>query len=100
MASLDHQANRVLDRIELRFGVDRELRDRLHPVVKNVLSVGAEGEERKELLRLVAEAFAHQLRVRELIDDLKVKVRRRVNEKFAHLLGIQPPNLDPPSADP
>jgi len=95
MASLDHQATRVLDRIELRFGVDRDLRERLHPVVKSVLGVGAEGDEQKALLRLVAEAFAHQLRVREVIDDLNVKVRRHINDNFANLLGIQPPNLDP-----
>ena len=95
MGSLDHQAHRVLDRIELRFGIDADLRKRLFPVVKKVLAVGAEGKERTQLLRLVAEAYAHQVKVREIIDKLEKTIRRRVTNNYADILGIQPPNLDP-----
>ena len=95
MGSLDHQAQRVLDRIELRFGIDAELRRRLYPAVKKVLAVGPKGEERTVLLRMVAEAYAHQVKVREIIQKLEGTLRRRVTDNYCDLLGIEPPNIDP-----
>jgi hypothetical protein len=95
MGSLDHQAQRVLDRIELRFGIDAELRRRLFPAVKKMLALGPKGEERTRLLRLVAEAYAHQVKVREIIQKLERDLRRRVADNYCDLLGIEPPNIDP-----
>ena len=94
MGSIEHQAHRVLDRIELRFGIDADLRQRLFPVVKKVLAVGAKGEDRSQLLRKVAEAYAHHVKVREIIDQLEKTLRRRVTDNYADILGIEPPNLD------
>jgi len=94
MGQLDHQAHRVLDRIELRFGIDAELRTRLHPIVMKIISLGTDDTGRKPLLRLVAEAYAHHIRVREVIEDLDTKLRDRITSNYAESLGIQPPNLD------
>ncbi|MEM8884189.1 MAG: hypothetical protein AAGD14_08985 [Planctomycetota bacterium] len=95
MGSLDQQARRILDKIELRFGIDPELRVRLHPVVEKILKLGASKEQRAPLLRLVAEAYAHQVRAREVVKDLETKLRRQVTDTYAERLGIEPPNLDP-----
>ena len=94
MGQLDHQAHRILDRIELRFGIDAELRRRLHPIVMKVIALGNEDAERKSLLRLVAEAYAHHIRVREVIEDLDIRLRDRITTNYAESLGIQPPNID------
>ena len=94
MGQLDHQAHRILDRIELRFGIDAELRQRLHPIVMKVIALGPEDAERKSLLRLVAEAYAHHIRVRELIEDLHIRLRERITSNYAESLGIQPPNIE------
>jgi len=95
MGSIEHQAHRVLDRIELRFGIDEELRRRLLPSVQRILAVGPKGEERTKYLRMVAEAYAHQVRVREITQNLERTLRRRVTDNYCDLLGIEPPNLDP-----
>ena len=46
------------------------------------------------LLRLVAEAYAHHIRVRELIEDLHIRLRERITSNYAESLGIQPPNIE------
>lgn len=94
MESLEHQTRRVLDRIELQFGMDRELRERMHPVVRKVLAVGADREGRKRMLQLVAQAFAHQMRVREAVDELGEALRQEINRRYATEIGIEPPNLE------
>ena len=94
MGQLDHQAHRILDRIELRFGIDAELRQRLHPIVMKVIALGNEDAERKSLLRLVAEAYAHHIRVREVVEELNIRLRNRITSNFAESLGIQPPNIE------
>jgi len=94
MGQLDHHAHRILDRIELRFGIDAELRTRLHPIVMRVISLGRDDTERKPLLRLVAEAYAHHIRVREVVEDLDAKLRERITSNYAERLGIQPPNIE------
>ncbi|MHC4954227.1 MAG: hypothetical protein ACYTGZ_10075 [Planctomycetota bacterium] len=94
MGQLEHQAHRVLDRIELRFGIDAELRGRLFPIVTKVLSLGTQEEERKPMLRLVAEAYAHHIRVREVVEELDDRLRNRITANFAEMLGIEPPNLN------
>ena len=95
LSEYSDQSNRILDRIELRFGIDSDLRSRLHPVVAKVLALGEREERRKDLLRLVAEAYAHHIRAREVIEDLDQALRERINSQFAETLGIQPPNLNP-----
>jgi len=94
MGHLDHQAHRVLDRIELRFGIDTKLRIRLHPIVMKVIALGKDDAERKPLLRMVAEAYAHHSRVREVLEDLEARLSQRITTNYAENLGIQPPNLE------
>ena len=60
-----------------------------------VLALGEEEERRKELLRLVAEAYAHHIRAREVIEDLDKVLRERINSRFAESLGIEPPYINP-----
>ena len=95
LGQFSQQADSILDRIELRFGIDSDLRNRLHPVVAKVLAVGDHHAKRKQLLRLVAEAYAHHIRARDVIEDLDQKLRDLINIRFAETLGIEPPNLAP-----
>ena len=95
LGQFSQQADRILDRIELRFGIDSDLRNRLHPVVEKVLALGDREAKRKQLLRLVAEAYAHHIRAREVIEDLDRKLRDLINVRLAETLGIEPTNLDP-----
>ena len=95
MGSFEHQAHRVLDRIELRFGIDAPLRERLLPSVKRILALDPKGEERKALLRHVAEAYAHQVKAREIVQRLEKTLRRRMTDTYCDMLGIEPPNIDP-----
>ena len=74
--------------------MDRDLRDRMHPIVRKVLAVGADREGRKRMLQLVAQAFAHQMRVREAIDELGQALSEEVNRRYADEMGIEPPNID------
>jgi len=95
MGSFEHQAHRVLDRIELRFGIDEELRVRLLPSVMQILEFDAKDAARGELLKMVAEAYAHQVKAREIVRKLEKTLRRRLTDSYADILGIEPPNLDP-----
>jgi hypothetical protein len=95
MGSSEHQAHRVLDRIELRFGIDEELRSRLLPSVQQILDLDPQGEERGRMLRMIAEAYAYQVKGRGIARRLETTLRRRVTDCYADILGIEPPNLDP-----
>ena len=39
--------------------------------------------------------YAHQVKVREIVEKLEKTLRRRLTDNYADLLGIEPPNLDP-----
>lgn len=86
------QADRILDKLEAKHGIDRTLRGRIRPVVVSILQMGPSSPERTELLKLVVETYAHQAKVRRAIDDLKNRLRRKLNEVYGRMLGIEPPN--------
>ena len=85
------RADGMLDRLEARYGLDTKLRARLHPVVVKILESGSTVEHRVELLKLVARAYAHHVRVRDILDELRRTLRHRLNETYGRILGIQPP---------
>jgi hypothetical protein len=84
-------ARRILDRLEVRYGYDPDLRQRMLPVVVRILETGA--ESRKPMLRLVVEAYEHHVKVRRALDLLRTKLRERLNEVYGRVLGIDPPRV-------
>ncbi len=84
-------ARRILDRLEVRYGYDPDLRQRMLPVVVRILEAGPESS--KSLLRLVIEAYEHHVRVRRALDLLRTKLRERLNDVYARVLGIEPPRV-------
>ena len=55
-----------------------------------------EVEYRPERLRLEdLEAFAHQLRVRDVVTELEAAMRRLDADAWAARLGIEPPRIEP-----
>jgi hypothetical protein len=89
--SVQRDAQRILDRLEVRYGADDDLRRRMLPVVMRILEGGQ--ESRKPLLRLVVEAYEHHVKVRRALDLLRSKLRDRLNDVYARLLGIEPPRV-------
>ena len=86
-------ADGILDRLEMRFGPHPGLRNRLRPILSRILNCGASSDQRTALLRLVVEAYTYQVKVRNTLDDLRGKLRLRLNEPFGKTLGIEPPNV-------
>ncbi len=84
-------ARRILDRLEVRYGYDADLRQRMLPVVVRILEAGP--ESKKSLLRLVVEAYEHHVKVRRALDLLRSKLRERLNDVYAKVLGIEPPRV-------
>ena len=84
-------ARRILDRLEVRYGCDLDLRARMLPVIVRILEAGP--ESRKSLLRLVVEAYEHHMKVRRALDLLRTKLRERLNDVYAKVLGIEPPHV-------
>lgn len=84
-------ARRILDRLEVRYGCDPDLRQRMLPVVVRILEAGP--ESRKSLLRLVIEAYEHHVKVRRALDLLRSKLRERLNDVYGKVLGIDPPRV-------
>ena len=84
-------ARRILDRLEVRYGYDPDLRQRMLPVVVRILEAGP--ESKKSLLRLVVEAYEHHVKVRRALDLLRSKLRERLNDVYARVLGIEPPRV-------
>jgi len=89
--SVQMDARRILDRLEVRYGSDPDLRQRMLPVVVRILETDA--GSRKALLRLVVEAYDHHVKVRRALDLLRTKLRERLNEIYGRVLGIDPPRV-------
>jgi len=83
----------ILDRLELRFGPHPSLRNRLLPILERILESGPPSAQRNRLLKLVVEAYTHQVRVREALDDLRENLRERLIQTYGESLGIEPPNV-------
>jgi hypothetical protein len=84
-------AKRILDRLEVRYGSDPDLRRRMLPIVVRILEGGP--ESRKALLRVVVQAYDHHVKVRRALDLLRTKLRERLNDVYGRVLGIEPPRV-------
>lgn len=84
-------AKKILDRLEVRYGLDPDLRRRMLPVIVRILQAGPEA--RKPMLRLVIEAYEHHVKVRRSLDLLRTKLRERLNDTYGRVLGIEPPRV-------
>lgn len=89
--SVQMDARRILDRLEVRYGSDPDLRQRMLPVVVRILETDA--ASRKSLLGLVVQAYEHHVKVRRALDLLRTKLRERLNEIYGRVLGIDPPRV-------
>jgi hypothetical protein len=89
--SVQMDARRILDRLEVRYGSDPDLRQRMLPVVVRILETDA--ASRKSLLSLVVQAYEHHVKVRRALDLLRTKLRERLNEIYGRVLGIDPPRV-------
>ncbi|MHC4549964.1 MAG: hypothetical protein ACYTEZ_14425 [Planctomycetota bacterium] len=69
------------------------MRRRLLPIVVRILETGPPGKKRQALLRLVIEAYAHHVRVRDTINALRQRLREHLNEAYGEMLGIEPPRV-------
>ena len=87
------EARRILDHIEIRHGASMSLRRRLQPIVMRILESGPPSADREEMLRLVGDAYAHHMRMLDTIDMLRGHLRRRMNEVYGQVLGIEPPGV-------
>jgi len=93
MEDVRKNAERLLDRIELRHGYDRTMRDRLRPLVVRILESSPPSAQRTGLLRLVVKAYACHIEVKNTVDDLRQRLRIRLNEVYGEILGIEPPGV-------
>ena len=84
-----NDARLILERLEVRYGCDPDLRERMLPILVRILEIGP--ESRKPLLRLVVEAYEHHVKVRRALDLLRTKLRERLNDVYSRVLGIEPP---------
>ena len=87
------EAARILDRLEITYGASKGLRRRLLPIVARILQCSPPSKKREALLRLVIEAYAHHTKVRDTIRLLRMRLRERLNEVYADMLGIEPPRV-------
>ena len=69
------------------------MRRKLLPIVVRILQMGPPGKQRQELLRLVVEAYAHHVRVRDTIQLLRLRLREQLNDAYGEMLGIEPPRV-------
>jgi len=91
---INREADRLLDRVETRYGRSSQMRQRLFPIVKRILGSGAPPAERKGMLRLAVEAYSGHMHVQNKIGELRDSLRNRLNDVYGELLGIEPPRLD------
>lgn len=84
-------ARKILERLEVRYGCDPDLRQRMLPVLVRILQAGP--DSRRTLLRLVVEAYEHHVKVRRALDLLRTTLRERLNDVYAKKLGIEPPRV-------
>jgi hypothetical protein len=89
--SATQDAQRMLDRLEVRYGSDPDLRQRMLPVLVRILETNA--GSRTGLLRLVVQAYEHHIKVRRALDLLRAKLRDRLNDIYGRVLGIEPPRV-------
>ena len=87
------QAESLLDRLEIRYGSDFHVRQRLLPLIVRILETGEASSERTALLRLVVRSYASHLRARTTIETLRTKLRQRLIETYGQILGIEPPGI-------
>jgi hypothetical protein len=88
-----HEAEKLLDRVEIRYGRSSNIRRRLVPIVARILETGGEGPERADLLRSAIAAYATHMRAQEKLGYLKDRLRDRLNVVYGQLLGIEPPRV-------
>ena len=69
------------------------MRRKLLPIVIRILQTGPPGKKRQALLRLVVEAYAHHVRVRDTIRMLRARLRDHLNDAYGDMfeLGIVDP---------
>jgi hypothetical protein len=89
--NVQQDARRILDRLEVRYGADPDLRQRMLPVLVRILE-GDPGSH-ADLLRLVVRAYEHHVKVRRTLDLLRGKLRERLNDVYGRVLGIEPPRV-------
>jgi hypothetical protein len=89
--NVQQEARRILDRLEVRYGVDLDLRARMQPVLVRILETDA--GSRTALLKLVVQAYEHHVKVRHSLDLLRAKLRDRLNDVYGRVLGIEPPRV-------
>ncbi len=87
------EAERILDRLEVRYGYDSDMRRRLLPIIVRILESSPPSSGRRTLLSLVLEAYEHHVKVRDTIDLLRLRLRERLNEVYGEVLGIEPPGI-------
>jgi hypothetical protein len=87
------EAERILDRLSVRYGPEPRMRRKLLPIVVRILQTGPPGKKRQALLRLVVEAYAHHVRVRDTIHLLRARLRQHLNDAYGDMLGIEPPRV-------
>ena len=73
--------------------MDTVLRAQLRPILARVYQSDLTDRQRGSLLRLLAETYARQMKLHRSLDQLRVRLRRRLNEIYADQLGIQPPGF-------
>ncbi|MGH7162111.1 MAG: hypothetical protein ACREID_01400 [Planctomycetota bacterium] len=86
-------ADALLSLLRARFGDDPRFQSRLRPVLIKVLAGEPRGESRRRMLRLVVECYARHVRLRKAIARTREKLRRRINELYASMIGISPPDI-------
>ena len=83
----------MLDRLEIRYGADAGLRRRLLPIVVRVFESSPPSQQRPDMLRLVVQAYAKHMTARKTVDELRERLRCRINETYGKILGIEPPRI-------
>jgi len=83
----------MLDRLEIRYGYDQDMRRRILPILVRVLESTPASAGRRTLLRLVVEAYENHVKVRSAIEMLRLRLRQRLNEVYGEVLGIEPPRV-------
>jgi hypothetical protein len=84
------ETDRFLARLEGKFGGDKDLAEKLRPIVARVFESGPDSRDRRALLRIVAETYARHLRLRAAVESMRERLVRRVNELYGRALGIRP----------
>lgn len=87
------EADYFMRRIQAKFGYDESLASRLRPIVVRAYEKTFNERQRRSILRLIAETYARQVKLKEALQKLRRRLRRRLNEIYAEQLGIEPPGI-------